>query len=125
MGVALYPVFEGVNDGWPDDVNGKCLSRASDRLDWVAKREKVRPLMDFFSLTPDQATGEGVEDVYTEVWFDPVDGLKTVRALLKYVCVDGRKIENLNCVREDLEAFERRLLEAAEKNVRWHLVVDY
>jgi hypothetical protein len=119
MGVAIYPIFEGSSEGWPDDMNGKCLARASDQLDRVAQAAKVPSLFDFYSMTPEEA-GEEIG----EKWFEPLDGLRTVRALLDYVRNDGRKIEQLDDVRDDLAAFEQHLIGAAAKNVRWHLVVD-
>ena len=124
MGAALYPVFEGSNDGWPDKYERQVPARALDQLNKFAKTARVKPLMDFYSLTLEQAEAEGFDDNHTALWFDPIDGLRTVRALLANVRTDGRKIEDVDAVREDLEAFEQLLLRADEQNIRWRLVVD-
>jgi hypothetical protein len=119
-----------------DDINGKCLARVANQLDTIAKKAKVSTLYDFYSMTREQAIAEllgGDPDdpstfdesaVPAEAWYDPQVALQTVRALLEFVRKDGDAIEDVGCVREDLEAFERHLVTAAERNVRWHLVID-
>jgi len=57
-------------------------------------------------------------------WHDPTAGLTTVRALLEYIRHDGTGIDNLDDLREDLEAFERLLERAAERGTRWHLSIS-
>lgn len=123
MGVAIYPEIEGSSDGWPDDINGKFLARALEHLDKAAKAAKVQPLMAFHSMTHEQMAAEGIEDA-AELWFDPLEGLKTVRALLEYIRRDSEQINASDEVQGDLEATERYLSVAVESGKGWHLVLD-
>jgi hypothetical protein len=77
----------------------------------------VQPLMAFHSMTFDQMEAEGIQGA-PELWFDPLEGLKTVRALLRY----GARVNAADELREDLEATARYLSAAAENGKGWHLV---
>ena len=136
MGAAFYPVFEDRSDGWPDDVNGKCLSRAADKLDKICRSRKVRTLYDFYSMTRDQAITELLDGdpedptsydnnkLPEEVWYDSHEGLETVRVLLEHVRGNDVNLDDHECVVADLEVLERHLADAVRRNARWHLVVD-
>ena len=63
---------------------------------------------------------EGLE-IPPEQWFDPNEGLRTVRGLLDYL----RRHPVAPDVAEDLEAMEQVLTAAAEQGVRFHLAVDF
>ena len=134
MGVAFYPVFEdGIGD-WPDDIDGKALASAADKLDEVARDSGVPTLYDFYSMTREQAITDVLdgdpEDPTTydesivpeEKWFDCSDGLRTVRAVLG--AAKSSNTKDLDAVVADLDAFERNLVHAAKRQVRWHLVID-
>lgn len=132
MGVAYYPIFEDGSGGWADDINGKCLARSAQALDQIAKQLGVPGLKHFYSMTREQMICElqdgDPQDPSTydesrlpqEIWHEASAGLRTVRALL----------DNLPAIcegtgtRDDLQAFERYLVDAAGRGVRWHLVID-
>ena len=63
MSVAYVIVSETPIEGFDLFVNGKALAHASDRLDELAEAAGVRPLMDFFSMDPEEvdALFEGVD----------------------------------------------------------------
>ena len=89
MGAPLYIVLEKQIPGLDTTVDGKMLSRAEERLAETSARLGVRPLMEFFSMNPEEAGGflegeglEGVVEVPAEQWFLPEEGLRTVQALL-------------------------------------------
>jgi hypothetical protein len=136
MGVAFFAVFEDGSGGWCDDINGKCLARAADILDRVAKMHKVPTLYEYFSMTRDQAISEllggdpddptsyAADKVPEETWYDSQEGLRTVRILLDHVRNHELPIEHLKDVIDDLEAFERYLADAASRGIRWHLAID-
>jgi hypothetical protein len=133
MGVAIFPIIEDGSGGWTDQINGKCLSRAVDVLDKAAKREKVAKLFDFYSHSreesiiehlggdPDDPTTFNEADILPTIWHSVEAGLSTVRALLRFVRDDGAGINDLQCVREDLEEFERVLVTAEHNGKRWYL----
>ncbi|MEX0776095.1 MAG: hypothetical protein WD042_10350 [Phycisphaeraceae bacterium] len=136
MGVAFYPIFHDRPADWPDDMNGKCLARAADRLDKAAKKAKAGSIYSFYSMTREQYIGEALggdpddptsfseSDVAAITWHEPEEGLRVIRAMLTYVRHDGREIDDLDCVREDLEAFERHLEAAACRGAKWFLCID-
>jgi hypothetical protein len=121
---ALYIVTEKEIPGFDPYVNGKALSRASDELDLLALAASVRPLMNFFSMSPDEAAAildeAGDEEllITAEQWFAPEEGLVTVRALLA-----GGDLPH--GVKDDLDEFETVLETLRKHSVRWHLAVDY
>ncbi len=133
MGVAIFPVVDDGSAGWTDRINGKCLSRATDVLDKVAKKRRVPNLFSFYSWSREDAIAEQLggdpedpstfkeSDVPPTQWFSPTDGLVTIRALLDFVKSDGSGIKDLQCVREDLEEFERVLVKAVTSGARWYL----
>ena len=126
MCAALYVVLEKAIPGFDSTIDGKMLSNAEQALAAAATRLGVRPLMEFFSMNPNDAgdflEGEGLDDVQVsaEQWFSAEEGLKTVQPLLP-------EVENSSELREaknDLLGVERVLREAHKHGVRWHLAVD-
>jgi len=126
MGEALYIALEKEISGVDSMIDGKMLSRAEKHLAEAAKRLGVRPLMEFFSISADEASdllGEdtaGIE-IPTVQWFSAVEGLKTVRALL----AEAESSPDLKGAKDYLLDCERVLNEAEKHGVRWHLAVDF
>jgi hypothetical protein len=126
MGAALYIVLERQVPGLDTMIDGKMLSKAEKPLAEAATRLGVRPLMEFFSMSPEEAGDflevEGLDDVTVpaEQWFPAEDGLRTVQAFLGEL---GNSSELRNA-KEDLLGFERVLKEAQKNGIRWHLAVD-
>lgn len=54
MGAAYFIVSEEPLEGFDTFVDGKALAHASDQLDALAEAAGVRPLMDFFSMDPEE-----------------------------------------------------------------------
>lgn len=54
MGAAYFIVSEEPIEGFDTFVDGKALAHASDQLDTLAEAAGVRPLMDFFSMDPQE-----------------------------------------------------------------------
>ena len=82
--MSLYIVLENQDPGFDLHVNGNALSRAEEQHAADAKRLGVRPLMEFFSIGPDEA-GDFLEDIEVAAaklpplrWFSAEEGLKTV-----------------------------------------------
>ena len=73
---------------------------------------------------PDEPATYDEAKIPNEHWFEPSEGLRTVRALLDYLRKDGAMADGVNDIRQDLEAFERYLISAAQRGVRWHLVIE-
>ena len=126
MGAALYIALEKEIPGVDTMIDGKMLSRAEKHLAEAAKRLGVRPLMEFFSISADEASdllGEdtaGIE-LPSVQWFSAVEGLKTVQALL----AEAESSPDLKGAKDNLLDCERVLNEAKKHGVRWHLAVDF
>jgi hypothetical protein len=75
MSVALYIVWEKRVSGLDDCVNGKALPHAGKVLDALADKAGTKPLMKFFSASPEElsefASGHGVEVEENAMLFPP------------------------------------------------------
>jgi hypothetical protein len=125
MGTALYIALQKTLPDVDTMIDGKMLSKAEKQLATAAKRLGVRPLMEFFSSSADEAAGLLGEDVAgidipAAQWFSAEEGLKTVDALL--AAADGSP--DLRVARDDLLGCQRVLSEAQKHGVRWHLAID-
>jgi hypothetical protein len=128
---SYYVVLEREIPSFDVYVNGQRLSKASDRLEKLAKQIGVRPLLSFFSPSREELTSilDGVDPVdlriksQKEQWFSAEDGLRTVRALMDSL----RKTQSTNGEQlvTELRDFERVLLTAHEQDIGWHLAIDY
>jgi hypothetical protein len=135
MGAALYIALEPSEPPLDASVDGKALSRAEGDLAILARQLRVRPLMDFFSMSADEYAAEaeefnslaGIPDGRPpeEEWFAAREGLTTVRALLRHLRSHPEAVRFPADVISDLESFELVLQEADHRGVRWHLCVDY
>jgi hypothetical protein len=126
MGAALYIALEKTLPDVNTLIDGKMLSKVEKQLAKAAKRLDVRPLMDFFSASADEAAdllGEEVAgiDIPAAQWFSAEEGLKTVDALL--AAVDASP--ELRAAKDDLLGCQRVLREAQKHGVRWHLAIDF
>jgi len=126
MGAALYIALEKEIPGVDTMIDGKMLSRAEKNLEEAAQRLGVRPLMEFFSISADEASdllGEdtaGIE-IPSVQWFSAAEGLKTVQALL----AEADSSPDLKGAKDDLLDCERVLKEAEKHGVSWHLAIDF
>ena len=126
MGNALYIALEEKIPDLDTMIDGKMLSKAEKHLAKAAKRLGVRPLMEFFSTSADEAAdllGDDVTgiDIPAAQWFSAEDGLKTVDALLAEV----ERSSELRAAMDDLLGCQRVLREAHKHGMRWHLAIDF
>jgi hypothetical protein len=145
MGVALYIATERAVEGLDTFVDGKALAqcrpaghkrgsgKASARhLETLARNAGVRPLMEFFSASPDSLSdliGEADEELPPielppEQWFPASEGLETVRGLIAYLADHPDAAEEVDRMLADLRGFEEVLGRLEGAGVRWHLAVD-
>src|SRR6266568_5054971 len=122
MGAALYITLEKKIPDVDTMIDGKMLSKAEKHLAKAAKRLGVRPLMEFFSTSADEAAdllGDDVAGIVIPAakWFSAEEGLKTVDALL----AEADNSPELRAAKDDLLGCQRVLREAQQHGVRWHL----
>jgi hypothetical protein len=133
MSAALYIVLERTEPGLEAYVDGKALSRAEGELTALAQSLQVTPLMDFFSMNPEEllANVEGLgadrpaDASPPEEWFAAAAGLVTVRRLLQHVDANPDSVPSGAEVANELTGFVHLLEEAERRGIRWHLAVDY
>ena len=141
-------------DGFDLFGKGEAVALASDLLDQFAEDAGVRPLLDFFSMDPaevdalfdglnleaapeltDAPTPDAeiptLEEAPLEEWFDPHEGLTTIRALIQ--AIEDQPTPEVpdpfdphpEAVLADLREFETILDHLADEGVRWHLSVNF
>ena len=126
MGVALYIALEKQIPNFDAVIDGKMLSKSEKQLAAAAKRLGVRPLMQFFSTSAEEAEdllGEEVAgmDIPAARWFSPEEGLKTIEALL----ADAETSAELRATKDDLLGCQRVLRQAQKHGVKRHLAIDF
>ena len=130
MGVGWYVTLQRELPGVdPSAVDGKALIHAQHQLRVIAERLGLTPLLAFLATNPAelgwflQREGLDPEDypLPEEEWFDPANGLATVRGLLADLRRDPRGINWAEQVVRDLEALAVILDAAAREQVPFHL----
>ena len=135
MAASLYIVVEGEDPGFDIFVNGHALARNEDGLEQLAESLRVAPLLQFFSADEnsmcvllEQGAGdpEWARHLPEPQWFDPVDGLVTVRALIQFLMESPVSFgsETLPILSE-LREYERVLEKTRKYKLRWHLAVSW
>ncbi len=135
MATSLYIVVEGEDPGFDIFVNGHALARNEDALERLAESLRVTPLLQFFSadensmcLLLEQGAGdpEWANHLPQPQWFEPADGLTTVRALIEFLLSTPVSFGSETLpVLSELREYERVLQKAAKYKVRWHLAVSW
>jgi hypothetical protein len=135
MAASLYIVVEGEDPGFDTFVNGRSLARNEEALERLAAKQRVTPLLDFFSadensmaLLLEQGTGkpEWAENLPQPQWFSPAQGLATVRALIDFLAATPGAIGSETLpVLSELREYERVLKKTAEYGLRWHLAASW
>jgi hypothetical protein len=139
MAASLYIVVEGEDPGFDIFVNGHALARNEDSLERLAERLaerlNVRSLLEFFSadensmaLLLEQGAGNPLwaHHLPQPQWFDPSEGLLTVRALIGVLADAPAALgSETQPVLTELREYERVLHNTAQHGLRWHLAVSW
>jgi len=135
MAASLYIVVEGEDPGFDIFVNGHALARNEDALERLAERLNVPPLLEYFSadensmaLLLEQGAGnpEWARHLPQPQWFDPADGLRTVRALMDFLATAPAGLgSETPSVLIELREYERVLCKTFKHGLRWHLAVSW
>jgi hypothetical protein len=135
MAASLYIVVEGEDPGYDIFVNGQALARNEDALERLAERQKVRPLLEFFSadensmaLLLEQGAGnpDWAQNLPEPQWFGAHEGLLTVCALIDFLDANPAALgSETQPVINELREYERVLRKTAQHSLRWHLAVSW
>jgi hypothetical protein len=135
MAASLYIVVEGEDPGFDIFVNGHALARNEDALERLAESLGVPPLLQFFSADEnsmcvllEQGAGdpEWARQLPDPQWYDPIQGLITVRALIQYLSSSpvsfGSETQPLLL---ELREYETVLSKTEKYHLRWHVAVSW
>jgi hypothetical protein len=135
MAASLYIVVQGEDPGFDIFVNGHALARNEDALDRLAESLGVPPLLQFFSADEnsmcvllEQGAGdpEWAHHLPEPQWFDPMQGLATVRALIQFLSASPVSFgSETQPVLLELREYETVLLKTEKYHLRWHLAVSW
>jgi hypothetical protein len=135
MSAAFFIVLDQKDPGFDTMVNGKFLSRDSERLEKIAKSLGIRALHEYVSYSPDEARemmedmGIDVEDIEgikppEKVWYNAQEGLDLVGKLIAHISANLKAVKNPKGVLADLNEYQVVLKKAKEAGARWCLQVD-
>lgn len=134
MGLAWYIAAEEEVAGLETFFNGKSIAHADEaRLEALCEQLRVRPMMDFFSVDPDETeallqayldSGDEPLETPEEEWFAAEDGLLTVRALTTFLADNPAQLDRQSEILLELAEYQRILESLQRSNVRWHLAID-
>jgi len=107
---------------------GKALARESERLEFAARRRSVPAISAFLSENQEVLRQQMIADGFDpskmrlppEMWFNPADALKSIRALAEHVAANLNDFKQPNPILRDLKAAEAFLSAADAANVRFH-----
>ena len=135
MAASLYIVVEGEDPGYDIFVNGHALARNEDALERLAESLRVQPLLQFFSADENSMCvlleqGAGDPDWARHLpdpqWFDPAQGLITVRSLIQYLSESPLSFgSETQPSLIELREYETVLAKTQKYHLRWHLAVSW
>ncbi len=108
---------------------GRSLLYYHRQIDELAEQLELAALSRFFSRSPadvaeylrSQGFERNVDELPEEEWFDPADGLRTIRGLLEHLRVTPSAAPQSDKIIADLEEIERTLIVAEAGAVPFHL----
>lgn len=130
---AIFPVLDREIEGVDiSSVSGRMINHFAPELDKIAKSLGVTEIMSFFGANPEDYFDEDdlgefeiPEEYLSGKWFEPKDGIRTFRALIKHLSenpalFDAETDELIN----DLRDFEKVLQKAEESGAKWHVEIE-
>lgn len=144
MVAAFYVVVDSNEPGFDTTVDGKALSKHSNQIDIIAGRLGFKSLAAYCSISPDEARAEmigimGFEDeselppeaqdtianMPPANWYDAAHGLDYARKTGDYIRANPDAVKDPKAVLCDLDTMATVMEAARERQLKWHLQVDY
>jgi len=127
MGAAYFIVTEAE---LPDadavsDIDGEFIASMSMIFDdeKIYEKLEITPLEEFIGGAGLDFDDEDLGDVANS-WFDPADGLKTVRAMQIHISKNSSQFSEVTESLAELQTIEKSLLLCIEHGTRWCLGID-
>lgn len=137
MGLGWYVVLEReLPEAAIAKEGGKALIHHQHELDDLARRLDLMPLSGLVSVRPaalaaylqQQGLDPNEIPIPDEEWYDPAEGLKTVRGLIEHLRkapgAAPATVPNSVRVVQDLQGIEKALIVAEREKVQFHLASD-
>lgn len=145
MAVYYVVFFDRPTPDYEAGIDFRYICEQAEALDDLADELNLIPLTEFMSLEAeligldsqwDEEQGdedfeegeEGIESISDimededalEEWFEPSEGLTTVRGLIKALTEDPSSVPESGNILEELAILEKALISASEKKWRWN-----
>ena len=144
MGAAFYVVVNSDDPGFDTTVDGKALSRHCNQIDVIAGRLGFKPLESYCSQSPEDAHGmmaelmgledesdlppdaqETIANMPPEKWYDAEQGLDYAQKVGDHVRANRDTVNDAEAILYDLDSMVTVFTAARERNLKWHLQVDF
>ncbi len=129
MGLALYIVLDKADPGFDTFVNGKVISKETEKLDMISRQLDIPTFDSFISMS-----SEDFEDLLGDEvdippqqdiqWFSGEDGLSFIETLTQYLRANPTSVNNPSAVLDDLDEYAAVFRKAKEIGAKWHLNID-
>jgi hypothetical protein len=131
MSLAYYIRLDPPETGFDSFTSGKAAAQAAPALDRLCDTHGLPRLDSFFGQSNDEISTLIGEDLGLDTadddgvqWFDPVDGLTVIEALMDLVARYPSSVPQNDEVLDDLEQYKEVLEQAQAAGARWHLALD-
>lgn len=144
MGAAYFIVLNSDDPGFDTTVDGKALSRHSARIDAIATKLGFKALDEYCSQSPDDARAmmadlmeledesdlppdaeETLANMPPEEWYGADHGIDYAKQMADHIRQNPQAVKNADAVLYDLDSMLTVLTQAKERELKWHLQVDF
>jgi hypothetical protein len=144
MGAAYFIVLNSDDPGFDTTVDGKALSRHSARINSIATKLGFKSLDEYCSQSPDDArsmmadlmgledenelppdTAETFTKMPPEEWYDADHGIDYAKQMADHIRQNPKVVKDAEAVLYDLDSMITVLTQAKERELKWHLQVDF
>ncbi|WP_146395936.1 hypothetical protein [Pseudobythopirellula maris] len=144
MGAAYFIVLNSDDPGFDTTVDGKALSRHSARINAIATKLGFKSLDEHCSQSPEDARAmmaglmeledgddlppdseETLANMPPEEWYDADHGIDYAKQIADYIRQNPESVKDVDAVLYDLDSMLTVLAQAKERELKWHLQVDF
>lgn len=144
MGAAYYVVLNTEDPGFDTTVDGKALARHARQIDSIAASLGFKALDEYCSQSLEDArvlmmdlmeleegddlppeAEETLRKMPPETWFEATVGLDYARQVSAHIRDNPSSVGDPDAVLNDFDALATVLQQAAERELKWHLQVDF
>ena len=121
MSTAYFIVLDKDDPEFDAFVDGKILTKRLRQVNKIARKLGLNQFEDYAFQDLSEFGGPDLEPQ----WFDAEEGVTWASSLLTYIQENPKSVRDAEDVGQDLEDYIRVFREAATRNYRWHLELDF